>query len=524
MGQVLETKIKRFDGGIVNDPRDPNENTSRIVTNFDALTNPRKMTPYNSSESGNDNQSTTTIQNYCIALRTGTTYSLYGLGITPGGGRAEVYYKNLTTTAPNDLDDGDWTETSNNASSGGSTNFNLFVYYAQTGKIYGALGGTHIWSYDPAGSAGWSDTEQAITYTNIAQGLVHSKDDILYVPYDNKIAKNNNGSWTAAALTLPTYYVISSISEYGNHLAISCIPKSGIGSSRVFLWDRDSSLTTLSESLDWGTGSLAILEEIDGFLVGVSQEGGTSSSGMPLQSSTSFIDKVIVRYLNGSKAEKLFEITGGADTTLLPIRKQKVNNRLYFMMGVTINGTYRTGVWSIGRSGTGSPFTLIHERTPNNNTALASSYGLQGFIVVGDYIFQSYITGGAHAMSKTTDGTTYSHNSIYESKRFDGSQASPNVDSSYFKTLRGVTLRHEYLPSGASATLGYKKDAETSYTTILTSSTANGISKSATNIESSGASLPSDYREIEFQIVATGGAEITGFSFKEEVTRRPTYD
>ena len=68
----------------------------------------------------------------------------------------------------------------------------------------------------------------------------------------------------------------------------------------------------------------------------------------------------------------------------------------------------------------------------------------------------------------------------------------------------------------------YKKDNETSYTTIMTHDTDGAISDSAVNIESSGAALPKDYKEISFQINSTG-AIVTGFSFKEKITSKKPY-
>jgi len=69
MGKSIETILTRFDGGITNDPRDPAGNTSAMVSNFDILSNPRRMTPYRSSESGDDAAATSQKKNFCVALR-----------------------------------------------------------------------------------------------------------------------------------------------------------------------------------------------------------------------------------------------------------------------------------------------------------------------------------------------------------------------------------------------------------------------------------------------------------------------
>ena len=518
---IIETKIDKFDGGIVNDPRDSRENVARIISNFDILTNPRKMSPYRDSEDGDTDSNNKRIRNFAIALRTGTTYSLYGLGVTTGAGVAEVYYKNLTDTSTNDLGDGGFTETLNNASASGAANFDLFVYYALQGRIYGAKANV-IWAYDPAGSAtfaeGGTGESLNVTYTSIAQGLVHSKDDILYVPYDNKIARNNAGTWTATVLTIPTHYVISSICEFGNFIAIAAAPIAGIGNSRVYLWDRDSSLVTLSESIDWGEGVIKILEEVDGELIGISQIGGAATGSIPLIATASFADKVIFRRLVGTRAIKFLTLIGGSDTTVLPIAKQKANQRLYFMMIVTLNGALREGVWSIGRPTIDSPFVLVHERTPNNATALTSPI-LYNFILAEDYLLQSYNDTAVFEMSKTIDTATFtSQIAIYESQIFDGRRK--GFDASYYKKLKEISVTTEFLPAAGDVRMRYRTDANIpsgSWTTIFTNTTDNSISRTGINIASTGAELPDDYKEIQFRIESLGNAEITGLIFKEEI-------
>ena len=147
---LIETKIDKFDGGIENDPRDPRENTCRMVSNFDIFTNSKKMTPYRHSVSGDTAASTSRKQNFTIALRTGTTYSVYALGVVSADDRAEILYQDLgSLQSAADT----WSATTNNQQpdTTGATNFNLFVYYQRTDRIYGARNGSHIWSYEPGG-------------------------------------------------------------------------------------------------------------------------------------------------------------------------------------------------------------------------------------------------------------------------------------------------------------------------------------------------------------------------------------
>lgn len=403
-GKTATTIINRWDGGIANDPRDTREGVCRMVSNFDVFTNPRKMTPYRSSEDGD--AAVVTNQNgwnALIALRTGTTYSLYTLGRQSAANRVLIRYKTIGVNVDtSDLDDAGWTTTTNNEGNTtlGSNDFNLFVYYQKTGLIYGTHGGTNIWAYDPSGTLAFANTHFTVTYTNVAQGLVHSKDDILYVPIDNKIYSNDNGVWTLA-LTLPSHFYITSICEMGNNIAIAMTPLSAVGTalglSRVFIWDRNFALTTLAETIPWEEGQLQILEVIDGYLVGISR------SGLSLVRHNY---RIIFRYLDGNnimgyRAKKLFEIisptgqesappaSSSALTTALPIAKQMVEGRLHFLMKAYVNGEQRSGVWSIGR--VGENFVLNHERTPNNDTIFATvAETLYNFFYVGDYLFIAY--------------------------------------------------------------------------------------------------------------------------------------
>lgn len=515
MGKLVETIIDRFDGGISNDPRDPRENVCQMVGNFDINTNPRKMTPYISSESGDSSASTSKKRNFTIALRTGTTHSLYALGVQSANTRAEILYKNLTISgATDDLNDFTWANTGNHQSSTGtSTAFDLFVYYRKTGRIYGARDGTHIWSYDPSGSVAFNDTEFALTYTNIAQGLVHSLDDILYIPYDNKIARNDNGSWTDAALTLPVFYRITAIAEFGRFLAIAAKNIAGVGNSRVLLWDRQSTTNFLYESIDFGEGQLELIEELDGLLIGISTKIAPSGTNLALNN-----NRIIFRSYSPAGITKILEINSGANAPSLALigGRQKRDNRIHFLLSITINGAVRGGVWSFGRGLSGN-FNLVQERTYSNDLG-ASGIDLYNFIYAGDFLFISYVSGGAFAMSKTNDDTSdYSAKSIWESRKFN------TGGSSFKKDLKGISIMHEPLDSDGQIVVQYKKDEETSYTTILTNSTDNSISKSAINIESSGAALPKDYKEISFRIESTGGAEITGLSFMEDIKQSRPY-
>ncbi len=509
LGDNMRTiSFNKFDGGVTNDPRVPNENMARCVTNFDVLTNSYKMSPYHDSESGDSSASTSQKQNFCIALwLPGSTNAnrLFSLGVKSGAGTAEVLMKSLGVGGGNDFSDATWMTPSNNQSTTGATSFNLFIYYKKTGFIYGARAGTAIWAFDPTSNGAWVDTSHSLSYTNIAQGVVHPKDEIMYIPYDNKIAANNNGSWNDTILTLPSTHYITSIAVDGNYLSIAMAPLTGTGDSFVYRWDRDSTLATLPEIINWGEGTIKILEEIQGALVGISFSGG---------SGTRFKDKVIFKYYNGVGGAIPFQVLEGTTGTQLPIAKQKIDQRIYFMMQITLNGAVREGVWSVGHK-PNQQYSVVHERTPNNDTALSSGT-LANFIIIGDFMFQAYQSSATWALSKTNDQTSYTATSIYETtinpdqpERIRGSAGLRSTQ----KQLVAVALSTVPLTSGQQIVCKYKVDGG-SYATIFTQTTTGTVVTERT-LDANGVQFKNG-REYEFRFESTGGAEITEFKYKIE--------
>lgn len=505
--------MNKFSGGIVNDLRDPSTGVAKVVSNFDINTSPNRLIPYRSSEDGNSNSANDTMQNFCIAKNTSSPtsandYSLFGLGRLTASDKVRIFKKNLSTGASTDLDDNTWTETANNVGSAVSTvNYNLFIYYPRLGMIFGAHGNRYIYEYDPDGGTAMNETDADLTaFTNIAQGIVHSKDDILYVPYDNKIAKNDNGTWTVAALTLPTQVYITSICEYGNYIAVATAPISGLGSSRVYIWDRDSSLTTLTENIDWGDGIIKVIEEMDGFLIGISSSAITGGS-TPIQK-----NKITFKYYTGAGAKSFFELEDeaiGTQSTILRQNKQKYRGRLHFMMSIYLNGSLREGVWSFGKNG--DRFNLVHERTANNDTAIQAG-GIRGFLYVGDYLFISSINASsAYIVMKTDDGATYSATSIFETVI---NPEMKNEDKIKLKQLTSISIGYRTRSAvSGQVVVKYRVD-NGSYVTVCTCTTTG------TNVlefkDAVGVPFTKG-REYEFRLESTLGAEIINFEYDYSV-------
>ena len=488
--------INSFGDGITNDPRDPRSNVARSIQHFDAFSRPRKLTPHRSYENGDTSSSTNQIANF---LTIGST--LYGLGIVSGGSAASVLSKTDFTTQT-------WSAFQNvNGSARTTADTPFFTYYPKTGKIYGVRGGQYIWAVTvsgPSADASYYDLG-ASAYSTVSNGLVHSKDDILYFGYNNKIASINNASVTAAALTLPVGYVITSICEYGNYLAIGC-RSSNNTRSRVFLWDRDSSLTTLSETIDWGEGDLMCLEELGGNLLGLSAQN----------SANYFKASIVLRqYTGAGGAEKIAELNSTNSLGSVALYKQKVKGRFYVPVTVQLDGTntiYASA--AIGRASPSDPFSITFERLTCNDSSAGNGVNVQtGIYLIGDYFFSSYIdNASAYVMAKTDDAANYTITSVYETII---NQGMDEGDKLLKKQLVSLSAMYESLPTAGQVVAKYKVDGG-AFATVFTETTDGAM---ASEFVKAGANEFTAGREYEERIESTGGAEITGLVYKYEVLK-----
>lgn len=497
--------LNRFDGALTNDPKTPSSRHARAVANFNILTDPYRMIPYVSSEDGDSSASTQQIRNFTLGKR-GSTTSVFGLGID-GSNHPAVYYRDLS-----DLADATWSATASNSRAAGSQYApEFFIYYPNQDKVYFASSSTSLEEYDPdtpstnqSADLATSVTITPTSFTRASNAVLHSKDDIVYVGLDNYLIKKNGSVAWSDALTLPVGSEIVALCEYGNYLAIGVRQTVQTGKCTVYLWDRDSSLTTLSEAISWGDEDLRVLEEVEGELVGVSMTGDVASDT---------IEKVVFRkYSSGVGAVKFLELNTGFSPTvsvqLVRSMQQKYRGRLYFMMTITINGSVRQGVWSIGRNTRTQEWALVHERTSDNDTALNNSHNLRGFFNIGDYLFQSHQDNGTYEMTKTSDQEDYLATSYYETTINPGM---PLEDVFKKKKLYSVTCHYEAQPTAGQVVVKYRTDRAANYTTVFTDTTDGSTSFEMPN--ASGTSF-TDGREFEFRIESYGGTVITGFTYK----------
>jgi hypothetical protein len=498
MGKIIEYKINRFDGGMSKDIRSKSSNKFSITSHFDSYTYQHKLAPYHLTEAVEDKTFFITKFLYG-AQRSSTTYYVYGFGKASGTDKTKVYRIAADGTS--------W-GSGNNNTSGLDKKEGCFIYY--NGYIYMFAGTTKLLKYDTSGVDAFNDSYQTLTaFSTIAQGVHHPADDILYLFTDNKVHSLNNTSWTEAVLTLPSSIKIVDACPYGNYLAIGCVTLgTDDAQSIVYLWDRDSSLTTLTERIDFGKGILIYMATLNDRLIAVIDYFLSQSTS--LNKGKLLIKEGIGRF--GITLNELISDETVA-TNLYEYTKFVDGERMYFPRSIPLYGDSRNGIWVVDSNGRIS-LDVVEEEVATATTKIYN-----GIFKMANTWWIAHSGDGSVNRSDLNRAYSGTLASVYETLVFDAE------DIDLTKKLLGATVMFEPLPSIGQIVLKYKKDADidgSTWTTIFTEDTNDSMSHGAINIESSGVNLP-EFKEIQFRIESTGGATITGFKFKAEVIDKQLY-
>ena len=498
MSSQSELQINNFSGGISDDPREDNSSKFQVTEHFDVFSQPNRLIPYRSLEADTETSvSATDLKQYVVSdfLYASASAKLYGLGQTATG-KTKIVQKADATT-------GLWTLPANSEGNGDVKN-GCFVEYKD--YLWGFQGTTQVFKWGLlSGTPTITNSAGTVaTITSVAQGVI-AKDDNLYLPYNNKLARvTAAGTVQDDVLVLPTNFKITSICNYGNYLAIGCAPVSTFnGTNRVFLWNLTSD--DVQEVIDWGEGELRILENIEGMLVGVTDRYLNNATGAGRGS-------MIIQVYQGGAPQVIKEVFTEALTgKSMPRNKAVKNNRLFFAAKIMTNSagtTYREGIWSFGRKNVNYPFSLTLDIIDENiNTS-----GIQAFGTAANYFFITHSEDGS--VDKTNDSSVFAFTSVYESQIFNFG------DSDSDKTLKSLKVSFKKLETGESLVAKYRVNGATAWTTIGTFSTVDKLSRTFLGIESTGLSFASGL-EYEFRLESTGGLEITGMKALATINDTP---
>ncbi len=477
--------------GMTADIRDDTPGMAKLLKNFDILTRPHTLMPYHSMVEADTSSATNRLSDFIWRA----TNSIYGVGTNSSTTKITILNKIPGTST--------WSAAANNAGTAGKTLIpgSVVEYHA---KFYGIDTAGEVFKADPSGSAAWVDADATLTGATSAQvssnGIVHSKDDILYYGYLNKIAANNNGSWNTAAITLPSKYLIKSICEYGNYLAIACDLADGTyGQSIVYLWDRDSTLNTISEVIDFGTGSIQLIQQVESVLVGISLRTNLIAD-LPNQ--------LVFREYSGTTADVVLKLIASSPGIAFGTG-QKLDQYLYFISDIVIDGMLQSGIWGFGKDSAGK-WRVWLDRSPNNDTVVASG-ALVGFLMTGDYALVAYNDSGYIVRETSTVSTDYTASSIIETVL---NPAMKRVHMASNKQLQAVAVSYDPIPSGGQVIFKYKVNGS-AWTTLFTETTTGKVVTESV-YDVSGTAITSGH-EYQFRFESMGGVLLTGLKYKYEL-------
>ena len=337
---------------------------------------------------------------------------------------------------------------------------------------------------------------------NIPKPFRHPADDILYGAAGNIVCVNNNGSFNAAGITLPSDCWITSLSYWGSYLAIATAPREPGGRSRVFLWGRDTSTTTFYDILDFGEGDLKVLENIDGALVGITLSNPNYAVTPQLR---------MYVWTGGAPELKRTVTAKTYDAVSLEIFKAKQGNELYFAAKFPIQGTSIHQLWVAGKNRKGSWY-MTPDRYVNGTTAITS---VRGFDFIGDYLFVGFDSGSFVRTYAGGGGDS----AVYDTSVLD-TLINPNMslsDRDKKKQLRAISMTTVV---GGDFTLSYSVDGS-DFVDIYSGAISANTTKEAVK-ESDGKPLKMG-REFQFklqinsQATGSGLPDITEFAYKYDV-------
>lgn len=498
MTKLKPYKIHNFELSMGEDLRGGNVAN---ISHFDIKRNklvPRRDTEDTSASTG-DAFTLPAIQALVYAPFFTADWGIYGLGTDTNG---KIYEKMNGGGGYSWSVDTTWDDPSGN-DLGTATYESILFHYKN--YLYGFQGGSHLFQYGDLTTggnfnSGGSTTYQAISYTTTAQPVHHGEDDNAYFFANNIVYRLDDTTWDGAVLTLPDNKYITAGCEYGSYLAVGVSPViTNVANpdatppmlpTDVFIWDRDSSLETITAKASLPEGKIIAMGELDSRLIVVVDENIASADSNDK-------GRLSIHEVNLGGSIELNAIES-KQTTFTAINTTPNGKKLYFTAEVTNEVGAYGGIFSIDSSG-----RVTIEQVEEGATTPGD---IQSILKVGDYWFHGHSDDGS--LTRTSNTATYTFTSFLETGIYgDG-----------FTTYKvtGISVGFESLPTAGSVTLKYKLPADTSWTSIGSESTDGALRMSFVD------NLP-QYKEIQFRIESTGGAVITGFKFDREIIKDDVY-
>ena len=409
-------------------------------------------------------------------------YALWGLGLD-GSNHVQLLHK------PAGSFTGNWSTatvtTGTNVTNGNNWLFGYkgYLYFTSTYNGSPALNRYNVSANIL--TENWQSFSQASTMP-----VIHPRTGAAYFFSGNNVYElDPTSTWVGIVQSLPSYMTITAANPQGNNLAVGAAPVNGYDNSFVYLWDLSvtSSPTSINftESIDWGKGQLMHLAQIEGVLVGISNEQVDHDYGINK-------GRVVCRTYTSSVAQETNYLTADALTST-PIAPTYLTDgtKLYFPASIPFKGDSRIGIWSVDKGGT---FTI-----EAIGPVTEAGQHITGLYRLGKAWFITFLDGNVY---RTNDQASYTLPAIMETVVYGD-----RINSSQFV---GATVSFEALTSG-SVTLKYKLPEDTAWQLMGTQST---VGQRQLQVLGTASKMAPRFTEYQFRIETT--AVLTGFSWTTE--------
>lgn len=333
---------------------------------------------------------------------------------------------------------------------------------------------------------------------NIPKPIVHPLDNKLYIAINKTIFVWDGSAGTVTTASFTTPYPIVGMTYYGTYIAVACVK--GDGKSIVYMWGRDTTVTTAQDSVEFGDDKICFIANLNGLLVGASSKS----------SAATYLDpKVKIRALIGREAVLVKEF---AVTSYISISNMYVvwKDVVYFLNEAR-SAPYGT-LYTIFKNKKGE--IVVGQAHTTQYDGLTTTHTPCFFNIHDYFFFPSYTDGklirtygGQDPLYNTTDSTyTFPINvGVFES------------DRAKLKTIGFIYVK-AYANSAGYGTLKLEVSMDGgAYTTIFTESSPAG--KNAYVVEALGDSVGDalgEGRDIQFRVTFDQGIDIVEFGYDYE--------
>ena len=346
----------------------------------------------------------------------------------------------------------------------------------------------------------WQSGRTALTDAMLA----HEGLGLLFFGDKNTVAKWDNSSFTAPALTLGINWRVKSLVEYGRFVLIGASDVNNAQNSKVFVWD--GSATTVDDIIDVGDIGLQAIRNVNGVIHILTL---SNSAGSILD------NRCRIYVWSGGQVQLAKEINlqptsvvagGVIRDSAVTVFKDTLYFGLDFPTANTMNAS--NGIYAYGHGNVAEPRILTLDRL-NLNGASATDKE--------DISVTSIKTLGSNLVLTWNDGTNYYLNSLTSNSGYKSANgvfetvAFPLGKDGQLGKIKRITIPHLPLVASTGFTVQvkhyghYKRGtsipSEDSYATLLTpegNATVPGATQSTTNTTYTVIEQPNVFKEAQF--------------------------